>query len=260
MPTIQAHGLEMAYEAWGAGPPLIALHGATGSGSSQMAGLAASFQRSMRSLAPDARGHAGTRWDVSLGLRTTDLVDDVLAFADALGLDTFHLLGYSMGGMTALTLAAQHRARLRSLVLVSIAAEREPRLAVGRALLDPDRIARDDPAWANSLAARHDPIQGEGSWRRLLTAVVDDIASQSLLTPSQLRGIERPTMVVAGDRDPFVPVDRAWQLSRQVRDGRLLIVPGAGHDLLDPRHTLVTPAIAAFYASIDLGPPMEDHT
>jgi pimeloyl-ACP methyl ester carboxylesterase len=260
MPTIQAHGLEMAYEAWGAGPPLIALHGATGSGSSQMAGLAASFQRSMRSLAPDARGHAGTRWDVSLGLRTTDLVDDVLAFADALGLDTFHLLGYSMGGMTALTLAAQHRARLRSLVLVSIAAEREPRLAVGRALLDPDRIARDDPAWANSLAARHDPIQGEGSWRRLLTAVVDDIASQSLLTPSQLRGIERPTMVVAGDRDPFVPVDRAWQLSRQVRDGRLLIVPGAGHDLLDPRHTLVRPAIAAFYASIDLGPPMEDHT
>ena len=30
MPTIQANGLEMAYEAWGAGPPLILLHGATG--------------------------------------------------------------------------------------------------------------------------------------------------------------------------------------------------------------------------------------
>ena len=258
MPTIQANGLEVAYEASGVGPPLILLHGATGSGPSQMAGLAGSLQESVRALAPDARGHAGTRWDVSLGLRTSDLVDDVLAFADALGLDTFHLLGYSMGGMTALTLAAHHGDRLRSLVLVSIAAEREPRLAVGRALLDPDRIARDDPGWASSLASRHDPVQGEGSWRRLLTAVVDDIASQPLLTPAELRGVERPTLVVAGDRDPFVPVDRAWQLSRQVREGRLLIVPSAGHDLLDPRHTLVTPAIASFYASIDLGTAMEE--
>src|SRR5829696_4469836 len=129
MPTIQANGLEVAYQAWGAGPPVILLHGATGSGPSQMAGLAASVAASMRALAPDARGHAGTRWDLSPGLRTVDLVDDVLAFADVLGLDTFHLLGYSMGGMTALTLAAEHGARLRSLVLVSIAAEREPRLA-----------------------------------------------------------------------------------------------------------------------------------
>ena len=42
------------------------------------------------------------------------LVDDVLAFVDALGLDTFHLLGFSMGAMTALQFATRHPERLRT--------------------------------------------------------------------------------------------------------------------------------------------------
>jgi pimeloyl-ACP methyl ester carboxylesterase len=258
MPTIDANGLTVAYETAGAGPPLILLHGATGSARSHMAGLAASLAGTFRTVTPDARGHAGTRWDAAAGIRTDDLVADVLALADALGLPTFHLLGYSLGGMTALTLAVAHGERLRSLVALSISAEREPRQAVGRALMDPARIERDDPRWAAALAARHDPVQGDGAWRRLLPAIVADIAEQPLVSPAALRGVRVPTLVVAGDRDPFVPVDHAWRLSRQVRAGRLCILPGEGHDLLGRRDTVLPAALAAFYASIDLGPALED--
>lgn len=251
MPTIDANGLTVAYETAGTGPPLILLHGASTDARSQFGDLEAYTSLGLRAYAPDARGHSGTRFPVELGLRTTDLSDDVVAFADALGLERWHVLGYSMGGMTALHVAARHGARLLSLVVVSAAPEREPRLAVARALLDPERIAASDPDWAAALAARHDPVQGDGAWRRLLPAIVDDVACQPLLGPDELRAIDVPTLVVAGDRDPLVPVQQAAGLARQVRDGRLLILPGVGHDALDGGAATMHAALADFYRHLD---------
>jgi len=251
MPTIEANGLATAYDVDGAGPPLVMLHGATGSGREHFATLRPVVTRGFRAYLPDARGHAGTRWDPADGWTTADLVDDVVAFVDALGLPTFHLLGYSMGGMTALHVAVRFPERIRTLVAVSIGTEREPRLAAGRALMDPTRIERDDPDWARRLAVRHDRIQGVGGWQRLLTAIVADIEAQPLLTSHQLRGIDAPTLVVTGDRDPFVPVAQAQALARQVRDGRLLVLPAVGHDSLVERPALLHTALDDFYRSTE---------
>lgn len=247
MPTIDANGLSIAYTVDGAGPPLILLHGATGSGASHFATLRPHVARSFRVHAPDARGHGGTRWDPADGFTAAGLVDDLAAYADALDLTTFHLLGYSMGAMTALEFAVRWPGRLRTLVIVSLGAEREPRLSVGRRLMDPERIDRDDPAWAHELAARHDPVQGPGAWRRLLTAVAADMSAQPLLTPAELRAIDTPSLVVVGDRDPFVPVDQAAGLARQVRDGRLLVLPGVGHDAIVSAKPVFHAALTDFY-------------
>ena len=251
MPTILANGLETAYDVEGAGPPLVMLHGATSSGREHFARLASVVGRGFRVYLPDARGHAGTAGDPADGWTTSDLVADVDAFVDAIGISTFHLLGYSMGGMTALHYASTYPDRIRTLVAISIGTEREPRLAVGRTLMDPDRIEREDPGWARFLAARHDPMHGRGSWRALLRAIVDDIATQPLLSARELRKIDAPTLVVAGDRDPFVPVAQAVALSRQVRDGRLLIVPRVGHDVLGEGGALLETGLVEFYRSTE---------
>lgn len=255
MPTIEANGLPMAYLAEGAGPPLVLLHGASTDAATQFADLLPVARQGFRVHAPDARGHGGTRWDVRDGFATDDLAADVLAFADALGLATFHLLGYSMGGMTALHVAVRAPERLRSLVVVSATPERQPRLAVVRALLDPAAIERSDPRWAAALAKRHDPIQGDGAWRRLLPAIVADVEDQRLLTPAELRAVAVPTLVVVGDRDPFAPVEQAHALSRQVRDGRLLVLPGVGHEALAEAPDVLHPALTDFYRRHD---PRED--
>jgi pimeloyl-ACP methyl ester carboxylesterase len=249
MPTIEANGRTTAYEVDGAGPPLVLLHGATGSGGEHFAGLRPILSTAFRCFMPDARGHGGTAWDAGESWTTADLVADLDAFVDAIGLDTFHLLGYSLGGMTALQYAARFPERLRTLVAISIGTEREPRLAVGRKLMDPDRIERDDPGWADRLARRHDPAHGVGSWRRLVDAIVEDIAQQPLLGARDLRAIDAPTLVVAGDRDPFVPISQAIELARQVQDGRLLVLPDVGHDALVDRLPLLEAALTDFYRS-----------
>ena len=252
MPLIRAGGLDIGYEVAGAGPPLVALHSAGGSGRDDFAGLLPRLASAFSVHLPDARGHATSRWDVTAGGFDTDaMVADVEAFVDALGLRTFHLVGYSMGGTTALHVAARAPERIRTLVVIGASPEREPRAAVVRHELRPERIEAEDPVWARVLGARHDPVQGPGAWRTLLPAIAADVDGQRLLTPRELRGITAPALVVCGDRDPFVPVAQAAALARQVQDGRLLVLPASGHEILRMRPAGFDAALAGFYRSTE---------
>lgn len=251
MPTITANGLEVGYDLVGAGPPLVLLHGATSLGKEDFAAQLPGMSKGFLLHIPDARGHGRTRWDAGGGFEYGWLVDDLTAFVDALGLDSFHLLGFSMGAMTALQFGARFPERLRTLVVVGITTHREPRASVGRKLMDPARILDREPEFAATLGRRHDAGQGEGAWQTLLPAIAADIAAQPLLTPIELHGIDCPTMVVCGDRDPFVPTEHAAGLARQLPDGRLFIAPDSGHEVMARRPGLFNEAISGFYRATE---------
>jgi pimeloyl-ACP methyl ester carboxylesterase len=251
VPTIRANGLDIGYDVAGAGPPIVMLHGATSTGGEDFAAQVPLFARAFLIHLPDARGHGRTRWDVADGFEYEWLVDDLEAFVDGLGLSSFHLVGFSMGALTALRFAARSPARVRTLVIVGVTTQREPRLSVARRLMDPPRILADEPGWAAELGRRHDPGQGPGAWQRLLPAIVADVATQPLLGPRDLHAITAPTMVVCGDRDPFVPVDHAWGLSRQIPGGRLFVAPECGHEVMVRRPGLFNEALAGFYRSTE---------
>jgi pimeloyl-ACP methyl ester carboxylesterase len=251
MPTIRADDLEIAYEVVGSWPPLVLLHGSSMTGRASFAAQIPVLAESFQLFLPDARGHGRTRWDAADGFEAAWLVDDLEAFVDGLGLRTFHLMGYSMGATTALGFAVRAPERLRTLVVVGTTAAREPRARVGRRLMDPERIIRDDPGWAAEMTLTIDQVQGPGAWQRLLPAIAADIETQPLLTPGELRGITAPTLVAVGDRDPLVPVGQAWELSRQVRDGRLFVAPDSGHDVLARRPALALEALRGFYRSTE---------
>jgi len=246
MPTVDGNGLAIHYHSEGAGPPLVMLHGATSSGKEDFLAQMPAFKRAFRLFVPDARAHAASIWDARRGFSTDMLVTDLAAFVDALELPTFHLLGFSMGAMTALRFAVRHHERLRTLVLVGCDTQREPRTAVSRRLMDPARIDREDPAWATELEHRHGR-QGAGAWRDLLPAVTADVATQPLLEPKELRRVTCPTLVVVGDRDPFVPVFHAEQLYRQLPDSQLFVVPGCDHNVPALRPGLFAEACRLFY-------------
>lgn len=251
MPTVAANGLEIAYETHGAGPPLVLLHGATSIGREDFAAQIPLFSKRFQLILPDARGHGFTRWDARDGFQYDWLVEDVAAFTEAIGLETFHLLGFSMGAMTALQFATSLPEQLRTLVVAGISPQREPRASVARRLMDPRRADVDDPDWAVVLARRHDAGQGVGAWRTLLPAIAADVAVQPLLTPAELHGIDAPTMIVCGDRDPFVPIGHAWELQRQLPDARLFVAPDCGHEVMVKRPALFNEALSGFYRATE---------
>jgi pimeloyl-ACP methyl ester carboxylesterase len=251
VPTLRANGLDIGYDVRGAGPPLILLHGATSLGAEDFAAQLPRLSTGFLVHVPDARGHGRTRWDPGQGFRYEWLVDDLEAFADGLGLDSFHLLGFSMGAMTALQFGARSPERLRTLIVVGITPLREPRASVGRRLMDPARIVARDPELAATLARRHDAGQGAGAWQRLLPAIAADIAAQPLLSPAEIHRIDCPAMVVVGDRDPFVPPEHAAGLARQLPHGRLFVVPDGGHEVMARRPGLFNEGLAGFYRATE---------
>jgi 3-oxoadipate enol-lactonase len=255
MPTVHANGIDMGYDidipegADETAPVLVLLHGATSIGADDWAAQRPLLGRQFRCYLPDARGHGRTRWDVADGWTHGQLVGDLAAFVDALGIDRFHLAGFSMGAMTALTYASSHAERLRTLLVASITTQREPRASVAGRLMNP-ALADNDPTWRATLARRHDAGQGVDAWRRLLPAIAADVVVHPLLTPREMREIEVPTLICVGDRDPFVPVDHAWGMMRQLPDARLLVAPDCGHEIMARRPALFNEAMMAFYRSV----------
>ena len=193
---------------------------------------------------PDARGHGRTRWDARDGFGYDWLVDDLAAFVDALGLETFHLLGFSMGAMTALQFAARFAG---------------PAADAGRRR-DHDRSASRAPrsrdgSWTPMRVDARRPRVGARSWRAGTTPArvsgrggaccrrsppTSRPAAADAARPPR---IDAPAMVVCGDRDPFVPSDHAWGMQRQLPDGRLFVVPDCGHEVMVTRPGLFNEAL-----------------
>lgn len=251
MPLLRANGLDVNYTVEGAGPPLILLHGATSTALEDWSAQRPLFRQAFRLYLVDARGHGATKWDVREGFDRDMLVDDLLAFVDVLGLSTFHVVGFSMGAMTALTFATRHPERLRTAIICGIDIVREPRSSVARRLMDPARVTREEPEWAQQLERRHGAVQGDGAWQRLLPAIAADVATARLLTPEELRRIRLPVQLVYGDRDVFVPVDHAATIHRQLPDSRLFICPNAPHQVMVAQPALFNLAAGNFYRSTE---------
>jgi lipase len=133
---------------WGPadGPPVLAIHGITGSGA-RLRALAEEELAGMRVIAPDLRGHGRSTWDPPWTVARH--VEDLAAALDDEGIDRAAVLGHSYGGLLAMALAAAAPRRVESLALVDPAAG----LAPGRAG-EQAEITRGDDGWASVEEAR----------------------------------------------------------------------------------------------------------
>lgn len=107
MPTVQTNGIETYYEEYGAGPPVVFLHGAAGD-HRLWAEQARPLADDYRIIVYDFRGH-GRTGSSEVESYTMDLyAEDLHDFIESLGLDRPAICGLSMGGMVAQTYAARY--------------------------------------------------------------------------------------------------------------------------------------------------------
>ena len=108
------NGVRLYYETYGAGPPVLVLHGGGGT----LEGLHYQISRladDHRVIAPDSRGH-GRSTDGPGPLRYADMADDVIALMDRLDVAKADVVGWSDGGIVALDLAMRYPARIGRIV------------------------------------------------------------------------------------------------------------------------------------------------
>lgn len=102
------------------GEPVVLLHGFPQTSYSWRAQVAALASAGYRAVAPDQRGYSpGARPSAVDAYGIEHLVADVLGLADALDVESFHLVGHDWGGAVAWQVAGRHPDRLRTLTVVS---------------------------------------------------------------------------------------------------------------------------------------------
>ncbi len=234
---VQVNGPDIYYEEYGDGPPLIILHGGTGTISHDPA-----FGARFRVFAPNIRGHGHTANPT--GVFSYDLLAaDVAAFIGALGLDRPLVAGYSDGGNTALHLAMSHSDVARALVLggtwhrissTYIEGMQQMLGLVGDDAPDVDRLEQTHPGWVSYWQQTHAALGGPEYWKTLLRQMWPMWMSPLDYTEEDFRRITAPTLVLIGDRDETITVEDAVALNRLIPGAELGVLPAASH-LLEGR-------------------------
>ena len=195
------------------------------------------------------RAMAGLRIEAPYLL--SDMADDSFGLLDQLGIERAHVMGVSMGGMIAQTMAIARPERVLSLTsIMSTTGERRagmPKLRTWSLLMRraPDRrdafveyfvrllrmigspgFPQDEPRIRELAAATFDRNHAPAGTARQLAGIL----ASGDRTP-QLRRLRVPTTVIHGTDDPLVPFRGGVATARAIPDAELVAIPGMGHDL-----------------------------
>lgn len=267
---VKANGIEIGYETFGdpSGSPVLLVMGL----GTQMIAWPEEFCERIA-----ARGHYVVRFDNrDSGLSThlhdlrapnpvatwfgrakppytlDDCANDTLGLMDALGLDSVHLVGISMGGFIAQTLAVAHPERLRSLTLMMTSTGSrfvgyaKPKMVLNllrrRAVTTREEAADVAVETFRSIGSRgyavneerirdvamrsFDRAHNPGGYLRQLAAVI----AQPDRT-AKLRQLDVPTVVMHGRADPLVTWSGGRALAKAIPSAKLHVFPGMGHDM-----------------------------
>ncbi len=238
----EVNGIRLYYETYGAGRPLILLHGGLGSG--EMFGPVLPMLAERHQVVTiDLQGHGRTA-DMDRPIDIRHMAGDIAALIEHLALARADLVGYSLGGGVALQTAAQYPAKVRRLVVVSAnirpdAIYPEMRAQQSQVNAAAAEFMKDTPMY--ELYQRVAPHPE--NFPRLLNKIGEAMSKDFDFT-EEVRGIQVPTLIVAADADMAPPshyVEVFKLLGGGLRDGgwtgegrpqgghALAILPGLTH-------------------------------
>jgi 3-oxoadipate enol-lactonase len=245
MPHTTIDGRELFYERRGDGEPLLLIQGMSATHLAWGDPFLEQLEDDFELVFYDHRG-IGRSAPVAEAFTIAHLAEDAVALLDALGIDTAHVVGTSMGGMVAQELALRRPERVRTLTLgCTYAGGAEGRLTdqliawrLGRALASGDRNAAIRAMYDINVSSAFaaDPANlGEFvAMAKALPAAVPVVMLQMQAiaghdTSARLAQIEAPTLVIHGDEDQMLPVANARAIAAAIPGARLEVLEGVGH-------------------------------
>ncbi len=232
-----ANGINIHYwRTGGSKPPVVLLHGLTGSGAC-WSPLARALEAEYDIIMPDARAHGNSSTPLE-GYRYENLANDVMELMDRLELAAPVILGHSMGGMTAAMVASRLGTVVRGVILADptfLSLERQREVHESDVVEQHRQLCRLGEGETLAQArVRHAHRQPEIIERVTDARLKTRLEAFGILTPPNpeyrplVSSICAPILLVIGDR-PVVSMAMAQEL--QTLNPRLQIeqVPNAGH-------------------------------
>ena len=233
MPHARVNDLSMYYEDLGPrdAPALILLHGAGGSADDPVGGwtaLAPSFAQAFHVYLIEHRGHGRT--DNPAAFMTFEQIgDDIATFAEQLDLGRVHIAGISDGGVVALDCAIRRPELTRTITVLGANYCVHDGIMSVAASLDPDALEESAPEVAAEFGRRHDRGKPVGFWKDLLRQIVANNSANPAWTADDLGRITCPTLLIAGETDPFATAEQMLTMKQEIPSAEWLILNNAGH-------------------------------
>lgn len=238
MPYVRAGDIRIHYREKGNGPEeILFVHGNIASWRwwEEVMEL---LPEEYRSYAPDSRG-CGFTDKPGHGHSIEQFAEDVEAFADALNLEEFTLVGHSLGAGTALQYAIHHPHRIQRLVLLNPPPPKGVKIArYGYPLV---KYWQKDKRALRRALKRTAPTR---AYDRFFEKLVDEafMASEQVFKGNakalaetdvsrEIGWIEVPTLLIAGKLSGWSPLRSIRKIHRAIPKSHLKIIPNAGHSL-----------------------------
>lgn len=212
------NGIKLYVEEYGAGKPLLLIHGNGGS-IEAFSKTIPYFAKSRRVIAVDSRAH-GKSVDPADSLSFEMMADDFAVLLTTLRLDSVDVIGWSDGGINALLLAMRHPKKVRR--LVSTGANLTPD---STALL-PSVWKQMEQGYVENRGKARTTAKEKNDWK---VFILDYF--QPNIPFAALGAIRCPALIVAGDHDVIV-TQHTVAIQQHVPNAQLWILPNSGHATL----------------------------
>ena len=236
MDTLEINGIRLAYERRGKGTPLVLLHGYP-LDHRLWDEVVPLLEDQFDLIIPDLRGF-GDSSTVDSFYTMEDYASDIAGLLDSLGIQKTAIAGHSMGGYVALAFARLFPERVTGLALVSsqvladTPAKREDRFKTAAEVADkgPASVVESmTPKFSNDarmqeFARSSMELQQPGAYIGALKAMGERVDSTPLL-----ESIQYPVVIIHGDSDNLIPIDRAREVKAALPYAYLVEISGAGH-------------------------------
>jgi len=239
MPYAAVNRLNMYYEVHGEGPPLLLLHGGTGSIPTKWIPF---FSSQFRVIAMEQMGHGRTADVIDRAFHFHDMAEDTVELMLQLGIERAVVVGYSDGGIIGIDMAIHHP-------------ERVTKLAVTGANSRADGYTAENLEWARTFKPADLPVSdayarlspdGPDHWPIVLGRLQRMWPVEPNFTREEMQSIKAPTLIIIGDGDIVTP-EHAVEMFRTIPNAQLCVVPNAGHGVM-PKE-----AILAFLNEVPTG-------
>jgi len=245
--TAQGHvahdGAKIWYAAYGAGAPVILLHGGLGHGGNWGNQVPALIAAGHRVIVIDSRGHGRSTRDAR-PFKYELMASDVLAVMDHLGVDKAAFIGWSDGACISLILAMMAPQRVAGVFFFACnmdpsgTKEITPSKLLGRCL---NRHAKD---YAR-LSATPTEFVAFGDAVSLM------METEPNYTADDLAKIRLPVAIVLGEHDEFIKREHAEYLARSIPGAELNILAGVSHFAPLQRPAMFNAAVESFLRRAD---------
>ncbi|MFX0062449.1 MAG: alpha/beta fold hydrolase [Candidatus Hermodarchaeota archaeon] len=249
---IEIEGENLHYLESGKGDPLVLLHPVTVPAKAQWINHIPLLANQFHIFAPDLRGHGGSSNNSQGSMKPQDLMQDIIAFIQALNIEKPLICGWSLGGQIALEIGIKLPDIPKALIVGGVMYEPtegfnsflEVLGVIGPSNIDFEKMTNNLPDFVSSLKKLH------LDWKELLNKVSESWFDKESFPRQRIEKIENPVLLILGDRDHIINVEHVVQMYRMIPNSQLAIFPNSGHSLPDTSVKMFSDTIVSFWKQI----------